>query len=160
MRLVYIKNADVMGVELQRVTMPWRHKGEWRYSSISLDLGGPRVGLDAVEKRKILHCEESNLGRPARSSPLYRLSYPDSWCQVTFMPKLLLRKRDEFSLLRPRFNPRIVHAIYLVEHGFVGADRVSPVSYHSIIAEYSPIIRDWCNRPSWSCNSVSVHSEN
>jgi hypothetical protein len=28
---------------------------------------GPRVRLDAVEKRKILHCRESNPGRPARS---------------------------------------------------------------------------------------------
>jgi hypothetical protein len=27
---------------------------------------GPRVGLDAVEKRKILHCRESNPGRPTR----------------------------------------------------------------------------------------------
>jgi hypothetical protein len=26
----------------------------------------PRVGLDAVEKRKILHCRESNPGRPDR----------------------------------------------------------------------------------------------
>jgi hypothetical protein len=35
---------------------------------------GPRVGLDAVEKRKIYHCLESN---PGPSSPLlYRLSYP------------------------------------------------------------------------------------
>jgi hypothetical protein len=33
---------------------------------------GPRVGLDAV-KRKILHCRESNPGRPARSPSLYRL---------------------------------------------------------------------------------------
>jgi hypothetical protein len=51
------------------------------------------------------------------------------------MVKLLLRKRDEFSLWRPRFNPRIVNAIYLAEHGFVGAVRVSPVNYHSVIAE-------------------------
>jgi hypothetical protein len=29
---------------------------------------GPRVGLDAVEKRQILYCRESNPGRPARSS--------------------------------------------------------------------------------------------
>jgi hypothetical protein len=28
---------------------------------------GPRVGLDAVEKRKVLHCRESNPGRPASS---------------------------------------------------------------------------------------------
>jgi hypothetical protein len=69
--------------------------GEWRYSSTILDLGirrrwvisftppsprerapgthriggwvGPIAGLDAVEKRKIVHCQESNMGRPARS---------------------------------------------------------------------------------------------
>jgi hypothetical protein len=66
--------------------------GEWRYSSTILDPGtgmevsgqlhvpaalppvphwiggwvGPRVGLDAVEKRKILPYRESNPGRPAR----------------------------------------------------------------------------------------------
>jgi hypothetical protein len=28
-------------------------------------LGGPRAGLDAAEKTKILHCRESNPGRPA-----------------------------------------------------------------------------------------------
>jgi hypothetical protein len=39
---------------------------------------GPRVGLDAVEKRKILQCRESNPGHPACSPSLYRLSYPDS----------------------------------------------------------------------------------
>jgi hypothetical protein len=75
--------------------MPWRCMGEWRYSSpfLILELNGgrcsaslpchftfgeraqdthwigvwvgPRVGLDAVEKRKILHCWESNPGLPA-----------------------------------------------------------------------------------------------
>jgi hypothetical protein len=79
-------------------TMPWRHMGEWRYSSIILEVTGQLhapadlppgthwirgwVGpsLDAVEKRKILHCRESNTGRPDRSPSLYRLSYPDSSC--------------------------------------------------------------------------------
>jgi hypothetical protein len=28
---------------------------------------GPRLGLDPVEKRKVLHCREPNPGRPARS---------------------------------------------------------------------------------------------
>jgi hypothetical protein len=62
--------------------------GEW--SSTFLDLGiitgegapdtheiggweGPRFGMDAVEKRKIFHCRESNSGRPVRSLSLYRL---------------------------------------------------------------------------------------
>jgi hypothetical protein len=39
---------------------------------------GPRFGLDAVEKRKILHSQESNPDRLACSPSLYRLSYPDS----------------------------------------------------------------------------------
>jgi hypothetical protein len=39
---------------------------------------GPWICLDAVEDRKILHFRESKPGRPARSPPLYRLSYPDS----------------------------------------------------------------------------------
>jgi hypothetical protein len=46
---------------------------------------GPRAGLDAVEKKRILHCRESIPGPPACSPPLYRLSYPDStgfWCRV------------------------------------------------------------------------------
>jgi hypothetical protein len=71
--------------------------GEWRYSSTFLDFGtswrwvvsftplplyppgndpldrrigdwvGPRFGLDAVEKRKILHCRKSNPGCRAKS---------------------------------------------------------------------------------------------
>jgi hypothetical protein len=67
--------------------------GEWRYSSTIHDLVsflplplyprgktpgthwirgwvGTRAGLDAVEKRKILHCRVSNSGHPARSPSL------------------------------------------------------------------------------------------
>jgi hypothetical protein len=81
--------------------MPWRHQGgggipqtvltsalvggEWsasRPSRFTLGkralgthrIGGwvdPGVGMNAVEKRKILHCRESNPGHPARR-------YPDS----------------------------------------------------------------------------------
>jgi hypothetical protein len=40
---------------------------------------GPRVGLDAVEKRKIFHCWESNPNHSARSPLLFRLSYPDPY---------------------------------------------------------------------------------
>jgi hypothetical protein len=38
---------------------------------------GPRVGLDTVEKRKILHCQELKLGHPASSLLLCQLSYPN-----------------------------------------------------------------------------------
>jgi hypothetical protein len=62
------------------------------------------------------------------------------------MAKLLLRKCDEFSFWRLRFYPRIVYAIYLVKHSFVGAVRVSHVTYHSTTAEYSPNFRDWYYR--------------
>jgi hypothetical protein len=39
---------------------------------------GPRVGLDAVENRKIFPWRESNPCRPTRSPRLNLLSYPDS----------------------------------------------------------------------------------
>jgi hypothetical protein len=40
---------------------------------------GPKTGMGSVEQGKIpCSCRESNLGRSARSSSLYRLSYPDS----------------------------------------------------------------------------------
>jgi hypothetical protein len=87
--------------------MPWRLMGKKRYSSTILYLGtkwrsvisctlrplysrenrrryppaggcvDPRARLGDIEKRKILPCRDSNLGRPARSLSLYRLSYPD-----------------------------------------------------------------------------------
>jgi hypothetical protein len=90
------------------VPVSWKHTGEWRYSSTFLYLGtrwrwglnltplpfylwgkspgthciggwvGPRSGLNAVEKRRILYCRESNSSCPASSPSLYRLSYPDS----------------------------------------------------------------------------------
>jgi hypothetical protein len=39
---------------------------------------GPRAVLNAVVKRKILHCRESSSGISACSPSLYRLSYPHS----------------------------------------------------------------------------------
>jgi hypothetical protein len=43
------------------------------------DWVGPRAGLDTAKKREIsCPCRESNSNRPARSSSLYRLSYPGS----------------------------------------------------------------------------------
>jgi hypothetical protein len=49
---------------------------------------GPRVGLDAVKKRKIFHCRESNPGRPARCPSLYRLPISQlvsTYFQVAFI---------------------------------------------------------------------------
>jgi hypothetical protein len=46
---------------------------------------GPRAGLDAEEKRKILQCRESNPGRLPCSLLLYRQSYPDSSSLITFV---------------------------------------------------------------------------
>jgi hypothetical protein len=40
---------------------------------------GLEAGMDAMEERQILHCRESNPGRPVRSPSLYRLRYSDSW---------------------------------------------------------------------------------
>jgi hypothetical protein len=39
---------------------------------------GYKSGLDAVEKRKVLHCRELNPDRPARNPSFYHLSYPGS----------------------------------------------------------------------------------
>jgi hypothetical protein len=45
---------------------------------------GPRAGLDAVKKRKVsFPCWESNPGRPASSTLLYKLSYPGSCYSVS-----------------------------------------------------------------------------
>jgi hypothetical protein len=45
---------------------------------------GPWVGLEAVEKRNILHCRESNPGPLDRSPLLHRLSYPGSYLFLFF----------------------------------------------------------------------------
>jgi hypothetical protein len=53
---------------------------------------GPKSGVEAVEMRKILHCRESNLGRPARGLSLYRVRYPDSmaWPNLSCFPDICL----------------------------------------------------------------------
>jgi hypothetical protein len=40
---------------------------------------GLKADLNAVEKRKILPCQEANPGWPAHSPSLYQLSYPNSF---------------------------------------------------------------------------------
>jgi hypothetical protein len=42
----------------------------------------PSVSLYTVEEKEILHCLELNLGHPACSQSVYRLSYPNSWHMV------------------------------------------------------------------------------
>jgi hypothetical protein len=62
-------SASRPGLITRRQIGPGTHrKGDW---------GGPRTGLDVVEKRKILSCLELNQGRPACSLSLYR---PSRWC--------------------------------------------------------------------------------
>jgi hypothetical protein len=53
---------------------------------------GPRGGLDAVEKRKILSCRVYNPDCPTRSPSLYRLSYRDSSYSVS---RRMQRKKGE-----------------------------------------------------------------
>jgi hypothetical protein len=43
------------------------HSREKPPVSIGYEVGWARVSLDAMEKRKILHCREQKPGRPARS---------------------------------------------------------------------------------------------
>jgi hypothetical protein len=66
-----------MGVSGQRHALPCFTPGE-RISGTHWIGGwvGPRAGLDAGPRRKILcHCRGSNPNRPARSQTLYCLSY-------------------------------------------------------------------------------------
>jgi hypothetical protein len=73
----------------------------------------PKAGLDAVEKRKILHCRESNAGRPARSPSLYRLSYPDSSVYVT---GLTFRKNVSPPSSRYNMVQNVGYDVYCVEN--------------------------------------------
>jgi hypothetical protein len=47
---------------------------------------GPRAGLDAVEKRKSLHCRESNPGRPARRYTDWAIPTPTDTHAPTYKP--------------------------------------------------------------------------
>jgi hypothetical protein len=56
------------------------HSGKERWYPLDRTLGGPKSrSRRCGEGKKLLHCRESKPGRPARSSSLYRLSYPKSW---------------------------------------------------------------------------------
>jgi hypothetical protein len=71
------------------------------------DWVGLRAGLDAIGKRIILHCQESNPGRPARIPSLYRLSYPDSsieaelYCNVAYFGKQNVKIKIKAIFLTP-----------------------------------------------------------
>jgi hypothetical protein len=60
---------------------------------------GPRVGLDAVEKRKIVHYRESNPGSSSLS--LYRLSYTINLKRIIYhmLTYSDLGRRSEYALL-------------------------------------------------------------
>jgi hypothetical protein len=63
-------------------------------------LGGPRAGLDDVERRKFLTLpglELRSLGRPARSQSLYRLRYPVSLCVSILQLKIMWNKLFVFT---------------------------------------------------------------
>jgi hypothetical protein len=62
-------------------------KEERRYP-LDIEWLGPRVFLNVVEKRKILHCWDSNPGSPARSPSLYRLKFSGSKESVLHLQKL------------------------------------------------------------------------
>jgi hypothetical protein len=67
-------------------------------------LVGPRVSLDAVEKRKIFHFWESNLGRPAHILLLYWLSYPNpvavaTWTWGLWVCQQIMHKLASLCLL-------------------------------------------------------------
>jgi hypothetical protein len=58
-------------------------RGKSPPSALDRRLGGPRAGLDDIEKRKFLTLpglELRPLGRHARGQSLYRLRYPCSIC--------------------------------------------------------------------------------
>jgi hypothetical protein len=66
---------------------------------------GPRVGLDAVEKRKIKHWRESNLGRPACSPLLYWLSYSDFFLT-------LYKHKTQMNPINPVVSPNPIYSHY------------------------------------------------
>jgi hypothetical protein len=70
---------------------PYRFTPRGRVSRIHWIGGwvGPRFLLDAMDKRKIWQCCETNPGSPARSISLYRLSYPDSFLRLSFINHML-----------------------------------------------------------------------
>jgi hypothetical protein len=120
--------------------------GDWRCSSTVLNLSrvskftlypgerapgthwiggwvGPRTGLDAVKKRKISHCLESNQGRCSLS--LYRLSYPDSFVHNRLKCNIYFLCHIHFVLLR---NVSAVHGHHQ-----------ECVSNDTIVSLYAPV---------------------
>jgi hypothetical protein len=91
--------------------------GEWsaqrprRKSRITNWKGGwvrPRTGVDAVEKRIILHCWESNPGCSALGPSLYQLGFPGSLSVII---------KSEISILKYPHQP--FNIIYFGIHCFI-----------------------------------------
>jgi hypothetical protein len=76
-------------------------------------LGGPRAGLDNVERRKI-SCSylESNPGSPACSPLLYRVSYPGSENQNIFKQNIFV----SLLLVRNMVSMRVKHELEVYEN--------------------------------------------
>jgi hypothetical protein len=66
----------------------------------------PRVSLNTVKERKILHYQEYKLGHPAHGSSLYRLSYPDSVSILKHLEKSSLKDQDKGGMTIITFNIR------------------------------------------------------
>jgi hypothetical protein len=74
---------------------------------------GPRAGLDAVSKRKVLspqpRFEPRPSNCPARSQSLYRLSYPGSSWKAIDMPVVNLTKNTSLSFSKVQRNVILHH---------------------------------------------------
>jgi hypothetical protein len=80
---------------------PLYPRGKSPRNPLDMRLGGPRAGLDAVEKSKILSLpglELQTLGRPARSQSLYRLSYPGTHVTLLYADHRNVAHRSDHLL--------------------------------------------------------------
>jgi hypothetical protein len=80
----------------------------------------PRVCLDAVETRKILHCQELNPGHPTRSPSLYRLSYPvNIWQNNCYLYDSSGITPQRWSPCNIRWNVNGIQIKYIVKNLYI-----------------------------------------